>query len=105
MPLLTFYTMPTKTKLLLIVPNILAPPTTPVFLATGLNNLSDSSHNFFTNLLSNHLHRALQKVQSHHRHARLQATTRNKLYQPVGRMFQPPGYASRVRSIRTAHDL
>jgi hypothetical protein len=46
----------------------------------------------FTNVLSQHLHWALQKVQSHDHHTWLQTTTYKKLYQPMGWMFQAPGY-------------
>lgn len=57
-----------------------------------------------TNLLSNHIHRALQKIQTHH-HSRSRHTPHRNSYQPVGRTFRSISYTSRVRTIRLAHDL
>jgi hypothetical protein len=47
-----------------------------------------------TNLLSNHIHRALQKIQTHH-HSRSRPTPNRNSYQPVvGRTFRTISYTS-----------
>jgi hypothetical protein len=69
MHLLTFYAMPTSQRFGTTYHICLHSHWAQQFV--GLN---------FTNLLSNHLHKALQKVQSHHHRAQLQTTTHNKFY-------------------------
>ena len=58
-----------------------------------------------TNLLSNHIHRALQKIQTQHQCSHPRTTPNRNSYQPVGRTFRSISYTSRVRNIRMAHDL
>jgi hypothetical protein len=58
-----------------------------------------------TNLLSNHIHWALQKIQTHHQCSRPCTTRNHNSFQPVGRTFRSISYTSRMHNIRMAHDL
>jgi hypothetical protein len=59
----------------------------------------------FTALLTNHLQAGIARLLAHHRNARLSASARRNLYNPIGSIFTRRTYASRVRTMRTASDL
>ena len=56
-----------------------------------------------TVLLTTHLSSRLRSLESHHR--RLSPSARRKLYAPIGRPYSTKCFTSRLRTLRTDHDL
>jgi hypothetical protein len=70
--------------------------------------LNDCRHQQFlglnlTVLLTTHLSSRLRSLESHHR--RLSPSARRKLYAPIGCPYSTKCFTSRLRTLRTDHDL